>query len=287
MAAGGYRQYQRQLANNVLPAAYERQVVTERCWKCPLESVHCVFNHNSFLANIQPVDLTDAVNWNFNNLRKWKAFNPQAIEIDTLDTVFDNFYGIPSEGSSALRPASSSSALSSYCVHVLPEISRAVALFPYSGNRVAQEAMLESRLKALVAQYRKDECGYRLCPALSSYESERLTGRTHGNAEFQQAIKRHIPVGHVFKAVPFLFNHRDARKMAVSLFGGVHNKSDKKHSKAKTTPSSSKLSPPAAIDLIRSRGDSMRFAVRVRVFPYPEDVCATWVILAVKYRDVT
>eukprot|EP00465_Bigelowiella_longifila_P015866 CAMPEP_0185265268 /NCGR_PEP_ID=MMETSP1359-20130426/26981_1 /TAXON_ID=552665 /ORGANISM="Bigelowiella longifila, Strain CCMP242" /LENGTH=114 /DNA_ID=CAMNT_0027854451 /DNA_START=11 /DNA_END=355 /DNA_ORIENTATION=+ len=114
-----------------------------------------------------------------------------------------------------------------------------------------------------------------------------MTGKSHGNAEFQQAIKRHIPVGHVFKAVPFLFNHRDAKKMAVSLFGSVREKSDKKHSKTKTAPSSSRLAPPAAIDLIRSRGDSVRFAVRVRVFPYPEDVCATWILLAVKYRDVT
>ena len=30
----------------------------------------------------------------------------------------------------------------------------------------------------------------------------------------------------------------------------------------------------------------MRHAVRVKVYPYPEDVCAVWVMFAVKYCSV-
>ena len=37
-------------------------------------------------------------------------------------------------------------------------------------------------------------------------------------------------------------------------------------------------------DILRTRGDHTRFGLRVKVYPYPEDVCAVWVMLAVQYR---
>jgi hypothetical protein len=46
-----------------------------------------------------------------------------------------------------------------------------------------------------------DDFSYVLSPALSAYESERVTGVCYGNDEFQQAIKKHIPIGHVFKVI--------------------------------------------------------------------------------------
>ena len=39
-------------------------------------------------------------------------------------------------------------------------------------------------------------------------------------------------------------------------------------------------------DIIGCRGDCVRHAVRVKLYPYPEDVCAVWVMFAVKYHSV-
>ncbi len=35
-----------------------------------------------------------------------------------------------------------------------------------------------------------------------------------------------------------------------------------------------------------TRGDAVRFGLRVKVIPYPDNVCAVWVMLAVKYKPV-
>lgn len=39
-------------------------------------------------------------------------------------------------------------------------------------------------------------------------------------------------------------------------------------------------------EIVGCRGDSVRLAVRVRVFVYPENACAVWLMLACKYRSV-
>ena len=43
---------------------------------------------------------------------------------------------------------------------------------------------------------------------------------------------------------------------------------------------------PICVDIIGCRGDHVRHALRVKCYPYPEDVCAVWVMFAVKYRSI-
>lgn len=43
---------------------------------------------------------------------------------------------------------------------------------------------------------------------------------------------------------------------------------------------------PICEEIIHCRGDHVRFGVRVRVFPYPELACATWVMFACKYKSI-
>ena len=43
---------------------------------------------------------------------------------------------------------------------------------------------------------------------------------------------------------------------------------------------------PVCHDILGCHGDQVRLAVRVRVYPYPEDICAVWVMFAVKYRSI-
>ena len=39
-------------------------------------------------------------------------------------------------------------------------------------------------------------------------------------------------------------------------------------------------------EIICCRGDQVKLAVRVRIYPYPENTCATWVMFAVKYKSI-
>ena len=43
---------------------------------------------------------------------------------------------------------------------------------------------------------------------------------------------------------------------------------------------------PVCEEIIHCRGDHVRLAVRVRVYPYPESACATWIMFACKYKSI-
>ena len=108
-----------------------------------------------------------------------------------------------------------------------------------------------------LSSFWSSELSYVLGPALSSYESERVTGVAYGNAEFQQAIQRTVPESCVFKAVPFQFT---------SLHPAVNF--------------ASMLQSRALVDLLTQAGSDLRFGLRVKVVLYPEDFVACWIMLA-------
>ena len=130
---------------------------------------------------------------------------------------------------------------------------------------------LESQLRSLVAIQRKelglstswDEgLSYVLTQALASYETERTTGLASvGNEEFDQAIKLAIPDGHSFKAFPIQLVHRNARKAFAAM-----------------------LKAPVCSDIVACKGDQVKMAIRVRIFTYPENTVATWIMLACRYK---
>nr|KAG5695562.1 hypothetical protein BaRGS_033984 [Batillaria attramentaria] len=43
---------------------------------------------------------------------------------------------------------------------------------------------------------------------------------------------------------------------------------------------------PICEEIINCRGDQVRLALRVRIFPYPESACAVWMMFACKYKSV-
>lgn len=43
---------------------------------------------------------------------------------------------------------------------------------------------------------------------------------------------------------------------------------------------------PICEEIVGCRGDQVRLAVRCRVFTYPEDTCAVWIMFAVKYKSI-
>lgn len=71
-----------------------------------------------------------------------------------------------------------------------------------------------------------------------------------------------MPEGHTFKAIPVQFTHFDPEKIMHHLYNHKVGK-----------------------EIVLARGDQMKHAVRVKIVTYPENVCAVWVMLAVRYRS--
>ena len=39
-------------------------------------------------------------------------------------------------------------------------------------------------------------------------------------------------------------------------------------------------------EILMARGDQMKHAIRVKIVSYPENVCAVWVMIAVRFRSI-
>ena len=131
---------------------------------------------------------------------------------------------------------------------------------------------LERQLRSLVFAHRQDigltttwddKLSYILSPALASYENERVTGLSVGNEEFDQAIKLAIPDGHSFKAFPIQFIHRNARRVFSAC-----------------------LKSSICEEIVTCRGDQVKLALRVKIFTYPDNAIAVWVMFACRYKIV-
>ncbi|KAL4235276.1 Centrosomal protein of 76 kDa [Mactra antiquata] len=209
--------------------------------KYPYKTVGCVFNHHSFYANNQPIDSVDVCQFNLRDEARWKSMSNDAI------------MSVCGTSSSQLWPQ-----FPPLCA---PSIDPSLA----SND-------LEQQLRVLITEYRRDlglttmwddQLSYLLTPSLAAYETERTTGLTPGNEEFQDSIKQAVPDGHTFKGYPIQFSHRNARRVFATS-----------------------LRSPICEEIVHCRGDHVRFGVRVRVYPYPESACATWVMFACKYKSV-
>ncbi|XP_037533110.1 centrosomal protein of 76 kDa isoform X2 [Nematolebias whitei] len=207
----------------------------------PYRTVGCVFNHQSFLANCQPSDAVELCVFDFQNSSRWKAMSEDALK-------------------SVCAPGSTTS---------LPPVA---PLCAPSLDPAAASNQLELEMRYLVAEHRKDldlatvwddHLSYLLSSALSAYETERCTGVSCGNEEFQDAVRRAVPDGHTFKGFPIHFLHRNARRAFATC-----------------------LRSAFCEEVVCCRGDHVRLAVRVRVFVYPENACAVWLMFACKYWSI-
>jgi len=195
----------------------------------PFLRIHCLFNHHSFYANVQLHDSLPLVDWRLDNPAAWKALNERAIE-------------------------------------VLPRTNPIYLRHPTIDARKT-ERELERSLREMIDQYRREyanlstswssDLSYVLSPALSSYESERVTGICFGQSEFEQSIKRTVPYQCVFKAVPFQFTSLHPHLLFASM-----------------------IQSRALQDLLASDGQELRLGIRCKVIVYPEDFCAVWIMVA-------
>ncbi len=198
----------------------------------PFATLCCAFNNKALYANLQRETSAAATSCALDDPTLWKALDAHLVK--------------------SLQP--------------LP-------IAPLAPSRLPDRGALEERLEAeiisgirthraqLGAPFEIDpQLSYLLAPALGSYEAERVTGSAVGASEFQQAIKRYVPVGHTFKGFPHHFTSVHPPAVLDALL--------------KAAPCS---------DILQCRGDHVKLAVRARVYPYPDDVCAVWVMLAVSY----
>ncbi|XP_068179754.1 centrosomal protein of 76 kDa [Antennarius striatus] len=206
----------------------------------PYGTVGCVFNHRSFLANCQPSDAVAFCIFDFQNPSRWKPMSEEALK-------------------SVCSPGSPS-------VPFPPPLCAPVLDAASASNQ------MEMELRYLMSEHRKDlelttvwddHLSYILSSALSVYESERCTGISCGTQEFQDAVRRVVPVGHTFKGFPYHFLHRNARRIFATC-----------------------LKSAFCEEIVCCRGDHVRLAVRVHVYAFPENTCGVWVMFACKYRCV-
>ncbi|XP_040209863.1 centrosomal protein of 76 kDa [Rana temporaria] len=207
----------------------------------PYRTIGCIFNHQHFFANCQPSDSVDLCVCDLHDESRWKPMSAEAIK------------SVCSPGSITSLPP-------------FPPLCSSLIDAATESNEI------ELQLRVLVSEHRKDldlstvwddQLSYLLSPALSAYETERSTGISAGNEEFQDAIRRAVPDGHTYKGFPIYFLHRNARRVFATC-----------------------MRSPFCEEIISCRGDQMRIAVRARIFTYPESACAVWIMFACKYRSV-
>jgi centrosomal protein CEP76 len=220
----------------------------------PFVDLYALFNDRQFFANCQLDDHIASLSFALENAALWKPLSEAAIAV------------LPRRPAIVLRPSTI----------VAAEAERA----------------LESKLQALLSEYRAEvgfpttnwdsALSHVLAAALSSYESERVYGVCHGQEEFADAIKHSIPVEHAFAAVPFQFTTTqpalilEAMLASTSLLHMLHEGPPR---------SQVALSAASVTGLPGSGTAPARFAMRVKVCVYPEDVLAVWLIVAQVKRN--
>jgi len=90
-----------------------------------------------------------------------------------------------------------------------------------------------------------------------------MSNLTYGNEEFKQSVKNYVPEGFTFKGYPLHTNGLDCD----NIFGSI-------------------LSNEIGKDIIHTRGDKVTFAVRCKIYLYPQNVFSVWFMIATKYRQI-
>jgi centrosomal protein CEP76 len=106
---------------------------------------------------------------------------------------------------------------------------------------------------------------YLLSTALQAYESASVNQISSASllSDFNEMIKNDVPEGHTFKGFPIQLNHTAPKRI---LSACMRHRS--------------------FVEILECVGDKVKFGIRCMIVPYPEDVLAVWVMLAVKFRYV-
>jgi centrosomal protein CEP76 len=132
-------------------------------------------------------------------------------------------------------------------------------------RQLKKEITSKRRVKGLYTTWNR-ELSFYLLTALNSYEMERLYGISQiDNSFFQESIKRFVPDGHTFKGFPCMFTSQDTCSEALEVLA--------------------RQELPRSI--LNLHAPNSQFALAVRCFAYPENICVIWIMLAVSYQTIT
>lgn len=165
-------------------------------------------------------------------------------------------------------------ALSSDVISTVTPLAGCVAP-PLVPNRAEVHLLaeaLEAELQVLAGE-RREEAGLGVAwndglsqvlnPFLAAYELEKANGVAASNEEHQHNVRMAIPKGHTFKAFPIEFSHFNARSIISAC-----------------------SKDPSCAEILDATGDHVVHGVRARVFAYPENTFAVWVMFAVTFRSI-
>ena len=139
---------------------------------------------------------------------------------------------------------------------------------PPSINPVITELEVEQVLKQLIEYFRHDHrltCIWddslsSLCnQSLWNMEYSKLSGYVPSSPfseDFQTGVKKMIPEGHTFRGYPISFNHTHPQRIMQLM-----------------------IKSKQCNEILRSRGDMVRMALRVKVFTYCEGIHSCWVMI--------
>ena len=145
------------------------------------------------------------------------------------------------------------------------------SLMPSTIDIHEEQNKLEKVLKEKVAAYRANEwqatttwdsqLGYLLNQALISYEMQRVAGLKFSEDEFKSWIQNYVPERYTFKAFPIQFNHFDPEMMVIAI------------SKSQV-----------GYEVLSASELGVKHSICARIVPYPENICAVWVMIATQYK---
>ncbi len=203
----------------------------------PYVTLACVFTHDAFYANAQYTTDLGAISLDLADPGCWKAMERPLL--------------------AALQPVP--------CAPLSP---------PTATDHAAIERELEAELRASVDAHREklnlrsgrgvwsSHLSYLLSPALFSYEHERLSGAASGSGYFQGAIRRAVPEGHTFKALPLHFTCASSADIMRAW-----------------------LDSEVATSILDCDAEAASLALRLRVFVMADDVLSVWAMLAITFRQ--
>jgi centrosomal protein CEP76 len=162
-------------------------------------------------------------------------------------------------------------------IHALcgPDIQPALPIPPSlqqsSVNSVSASRKLEQELRAAIQDYRQGigftvqwdkTLSHILSPCLAANENHAKTGQAVNADELHEPIYQYLPRKMSLESVTTCINHFQVSQAITDI--------------------QSLQEFHAIIDCNKER---VMFALRVHIYPYPDDVCAAWVILAAVYPD--
>ncbi|KAJ3285839.1 Centrosomal protein of 76 kDa [Blyttiomyces sp. JEL0837] len=234
-------------------------------------SVGCVFNDEGFWGTVRVSDSVDGLRFNVNDGGVWKPVARDAVmSMKRISRSTPNFPILPFH-SVPFTTTLHNSPSAEHDHHQLP-------------STTSLELDLETVLRHRVSSYREDydmtcvwdfEMENLLSSCLWGLEMGKVVGRTGradgegkeeefwGCREFQEGVRMGIPDGHTFKGFPCNFNTLNPSKIFTSM-----------------------VKSQQCREVLLTRGDKVRFGIRVRCFPYAEGVVATWVMVAVRFRSL-